>query len=99
MKTLVAGCLVALAVVVVSTSPAAAELGGSDTRPCVTKREYRAVKVGMSMERVHRIFDTDGRFDSRHDGFTFRSYNACSSFLDWQLRYYDGRLDGKTLGP
>jgi hypothetical protein len=99
MRRLVVGCALVVAIVSASVSPVAAELGGSDTRPCVTKREYRAVKVGMAMERVHRIFDTDGRLDSRHDGYTFRSYNACSGFLDWQLRFYDGRLDGKTLGP
>lgn len=93
-KLSLALCLALLATVVAVPS-ASAELGGPDTRPCVTGREYRAVKKGMSKTRVHRIFDTKGQLSSRNDGYEFRDYRPCTGFLDYTLRYYQGRLDGK----
>lgn len=87
--------VVALSAVTLGAVPAGAELGGSDTRSCVTKREYRAVKVGMSKTRVHRIFDSKGQLRSRDNGFEFRDYRPCDGFLDYMLRYQDGRLHGK----
>lgn len=50
---------------------------------CVTRAEYRRVKEGMRKARVHRIFDTRGRFVSRGfqngvPGVLVRRYRPCS---------------------
>ena len=42
-----------------AVSPAQAAEG--DTRPCVTRAEYRQVAKGMTKMRVHAIFDTSGK--------------------------------------
>jgi len=46
-------------------------------RGCVTLGEYRRVRLGMKKSRVHRIFETRGRFDSRGSGVTVRKYRGC----------------------
>lgn len=52
-------CLAALALLVGIGLPAVA--GEADTRPCVTRGEYRQVSKGMTKLRVHAIFDTGGK--------------------------------------
>jgi hypothetical protein len=42
-----------------AVSPSQAAEG--DTRPCVTRGEYRQVTKGMTKIRVHAIFDTGGK--------------------------------------
>ena len=59
-------------------SPAAA-----DTPGCVTKAEFKTVKKGWGMARVHRVFDTKGKqvlFISGTEYFPAmqsREYKAC----------------------
>jgi len=69
-----------LAATAVIASPPAAQ---ADTRGCVTKAEYKKVKKGMKIERVHRVFDTAGKKESRaaSGGYVFmvRSYKVCNS--------------------
>ncbi len=45
----------------VSMVPTPADASESDTRPCVTRGEYRQVTKGMAKDRVHSIFDTSGK--------------------------------------
>ncbi len=54
----IAAAAVALAV---ATVPVPADAAERDTRPCVTRGEYRQVKQGMLKTRVHAIFDTQGK--------------------------------------
>jgi hypothetical protein len=44
---------------------------------CVTKREWRRARTRMPRARVHRIFDTNGRFLHGHAGGYSRGYNPC----------------------
>jgi|SRR5262245_31121647 hypothetical protein len=93
-----AGTGLALAVggVVAATSPAAA-----DTSGCVAKTEFRKVHKGMKRERVHRIFDTNGRQSYTYwiggDHYSGRDYRACKH-PSWSLvsiDYENGRVDSK----
>ena len=56
----------------------------ADTPGCVTRAEYRAVSRGMTMSRVHGIFDTTGTRDaySTSGGYAaqVRSYRACRAY-------------------
>jgi hypothetical protein len=55
----------------------------ADTAGCVTKAEYKKAKKGMKQTRVHGIFDTNGKRESRatSGGYVaeIRSYKACGS--------------------
>jgi hypothetical protein len=51
--------------------------------PCVTKREYRQVRNGMTKARVHRIFDTSGSVLFSNPGVQMneaREYRTCRAF-------------------
>lgn len=50
----------------------------ADTPGCVTAKEYRAAKTGMTPRRVGRIFDTTGEpLDGGAGGYT-QGYQRCS---------------------
>jgi hypothetical protein len=55
----------------------------ADTDGCVTKAEYRKVKKNMPKTRVHAIFDTAGKRESRATSGGYvaevRSYRVCGS--------------------
>ncbi|MEJ7796306.1 MAG: hypothetical protein WKF50_12200 [Nocardioides sp.] len=55
----------------------------ADTPGCVTKAEYKSVKKGMKMGKVHGILDTVGHQESKatSGGYVFliRSYKVCSA--------------------
>jgi hypothetical protein len=51
--------MVAATTLCAAVSPSQAAEG--DTRPCVTRGEYRQVTKGMTKIRVHAIFDTGGK--------------------------------------
>ncbi|MGH3484796.1 MAG: hypothetical protein ACRDPQ_16375 [Nocardioidaceae bacterium] len=91
-----AGAALALGSTVALSSPAAA-----DTPGCVTKTEFRKIHKGMKRERVHRIFDTNGRqtytFWIGGDHYSSREYRACRH-PRWSLvsiDYKNARVDGK----
>lgn len=91
-----AGAALALGSTVVVSSPAAA-----DTPGCVTKSEFRKVRKDMKRERVHRIFDTNGRQTYTYwiggDHYSGREYRACRH-PRWsivQVDYVNARVDGK----
>ena len=67
---LVLTALATLATATVTATPAGAAT--SDTRPCVSRAEYRQVHRGMTQTRVHAIFDTRGA-----RGEASRHYRAC----------------------
>jgi hypothetical protein len=91
-----AGAALALGSTIVASSPASA-----DTPGCVAKAEFRKVHKGMKRERVHRIFDHNGRQSSTYwiggDHYSTRDYRACRH-PRWSLvsvDYVNGRVDGK----
>ena len=51
---------------------------GADTPRCVSRHEYARIAPGMSMTKVHNIFDTEGA--STHLGAPnkLRYYDTCS---------------------
>ena len=60
-----------------AASPASAS---PDKRPCVTKPEYRQIKKGMTLVRVHDIFDTKGTILFQNPGAVTngaREYRSC----------------------
>lgn len=50
----------------------------ADTPGCVTRTEFSKVVRGMTMPRVHRIFDTRGVENFRGFGSTTREYTPCT---------------------
>jgi hypothetical protein len=82
MESLTARALVALGLALAPlslptmTAPAQAHDGGKSR--CVTQHEWHHAKRGMRKARVHRIFDSRGRFyDGGAGGFT-REYQPCN---------------------
>ncbi|MGH8869085.1 MAG: hypothetical protein ACRDYU_13970 [Actinomycetes bacterium] len=69
-----------------STLVIAAPTAEAHSVPCVTKYEFRKVFKGMSMARVHRIFDMRGTQDyyfSASAGYPAeqgRHYRACTHY-------------------
>lgn len=49
----------------------------ADSPGCVTRAEYERVHDGMRKARVHRIFDTRGRFGDGGAGGYSRLYTEC----------------------
>jgi hypothetical protein len=58
-------------------SPLAATSFEQARRGCVTRAEFRRVRRGMTKARVHRIFDTRGRFADGGAGGYSRVYRSC----------------------
>lgn len=80
MKRALAVLTIAVAGLVVPTSPALA----SGTPGCVIKGEYRAVKKGMTKTKVAHVFGTGGKRLSiaSSGGYAseIRTYKACSKY-------------------
>lgn len=74
MTKLVIALLIA-AGLTLGTAPAAV----ADTPGCVTKGEYKKVRKGMTVAKVHRIFDTKGKVTA----------SGSSAGSRWQFREYD----------
>ena len=72
----------------------------ADTPGCVTRKEFRKVKMGMSKQRAHRIMDTAGqrRVISRGYGFVIevRNYDTCTPYGVASISYEDRRVAGKV---
>ena len=76
----------------------AAPAEAAATPGCVTTREYNAVDRGMSVARVHQIFDTRGYVSARDYGVQDRVYKTCGGrhfFLEyvkrqgvWRMTYF-----------
>ncbi|MFL6288926.1 MAG: hypothetical protein ACJ73L_11065 [Actinomycetes bacterium] len=70
------GATLMLAGTALLTAP---EVAVADTPGCVTHAEFTKVKDGMTMRRVHRIFDTNGVKAVAPVGKKQRWYDKCSS--------------------
>ena len=90
------GLVLAAGSVMVAGSPAAA-----DTPGCVSKAEFHKIRKNMQRERVHRIFDTNGRQTSTFwiggDHYSTRDYRACQHprYSIVSIDYANGHVDGK----
>ena len=75
---------IALTALLVGAQALPAAAAESDTRPCVTKGEFRQIHKGMKRTRVHAILDTAGRRDAiaSSGGYVseVRSYRVCRPF-------------------
>lgn len=77
----------------------------ADTPGVVTQAEFRRISHGMTISRVHRIFDTSGKQTYFYDG-TFipdsqgREYNTRSRWgyvsVDFEKRRGAWRVDSKS---
>lgn len=65
-----------LAVVGGTVAVTAAPAEAARSKGVVTKAEFRQVKRGWTKARVHRVFDTRGRFADGHAGGYTRAYRA-----------------------
>lgn len=78
---------------------AAAPPAEAHTHDCVTRTEFRKIRQGFSMDRVHRIFDVRGRFTSGGGGYVSRDYNACGRYnfvtVNYERRNGVWRVDSK----
>lgn len=76
-----------------TASPAEAGTPG-----CVGDGEFRSIERGMTMARVHEIFETNGWFFSRQGDVITRQYNACpNSEVNNRYVLYRERADGKRV--
>lgn len=67
-----------------TTSVAAPDADRAAKGGCVTKAEYKKVKKGMGIKKVHKIFGTSGKQSVRYDlpggGYVVgRGYKVCTS--------------------
>ena len=81
--------------VVAAASPASA-----DTRPCMSRAEYRAIKNGMTLTRVASIVGSRGKVTIASGSGPYRmvvrSYTACGSFPgSANVTYMGGRITAK----
>ena len=72
MKKLLTGWGALLSVFAPIAVTAPSQAATPDARPCVTRGEFRQVHRGMTMHRVHAIFDFAGK-----QGEASRNYRAC----------------------
>ena len=95
MRTFFVAVAAALAVVVPLMSSAPASAG---TPGCVTKKEFRGVHKGWSIERVHRRFDTAGRLEFVSGSYKSREYRPCKNprYSYISVSYDHRRVDYKS---
>ncbi|CAA9356521.1 MAG: hypothetical protein AVDCRST_MAG34-2136 [uncultured Nocardioidaceae bacterium] len=74
LKRLVTATALALAIPMTVAIPTAF----ADTPKCVSKAEFRAVKMGWGMPRVHNRFDIKGQQTYVGYGYQNREYRACT---------------------
>lgn len=89
---LVVSCLGGVA----STAPPAL----AESRPCVSKGEYKRVHEGMRKRRVHRVFGARGRrvAYSQYRGYRaeIRRYRGCKRRTRVSVAYGNRRLQSKS---
>jgi len=95
-KQVVCAVVLVFGVLTGGAVPAHADLPAT----CVNRGEYRQVHQGMTMRRVHRIFDGRGRRTafSRHGRFTseIRRYRGCPHRSAVSVSYGNGRVRSKS---
>lgn len=67
---------------------------------CITYREYKQAKFGMTVQQVRRVFGTNGQQTSKssNSGITveIRSYSGCRDFSAVSVVFTNGRLETKS---
>jgi hypothetical protein len=92
-----------LATAALATAPvvAGAAPASADTAGCVTKTEFRKVRNGWSLNRVHNVFDTKGTQSMFFNGYQSRDYKSCRNSeyalvsVDYEKRNGVWRVDSK----
>ncbi len=97
----------AVAIAMLAGSVTFAPTASADTEGCVTRAEFRSVRNGWSADRVHRVFDTNGRQTYFYGGGPYsnpsqgRDYRACVQpryslvSVDYEKRRGVWRVTGK----
>ena len=76
---------------------AAASTANADTPRCVSKHEYDRISIGMTMTKVHSIFDTKGAVTGLGGDTELRYYKTCSKNGLVQVGYNaSGRVVSKS---
>jgi hypothetical protein len=94
-SAVIATVLLAGGGIMTAASPASA-----DTRPCMSRSEYRAVKNGMTLTRVYSIVGSKGRVTMQITsiGMTVRDHRVCgSSYGVASITYTRGRVSSKLF--
>lgn len=66
--------IIGLSVAAILAIPALTESAQAASQDEVSRREYNAVHGDMTIQRVHRIFDTSGELQFRSGGYLTREY-------------------------
>lgn len=93
MKKLVAVGALALTLVGTLGIPAQA----NTTPGCVTRAEFRRVRIGMTARQVRNIYGTTGRINLLSPPIVIRSYRTCVRFHVTNVSYWNGRVDSKLF--
>jgi hypothetical protein len=67
-----------MSLVVVLVSMGGTPIARADTPGCVSRREYNRVTKGMTMTKVHNIFDTEGQLTGLGAPNELRYYETCT---------------------
>jgi len=97
-KITIAALVAAAMLTAVGVAPAAS----ADTRPCMSRTEFRAIKNGMTLTRVAAIVGSKGSVTissgSGPYSMVIRSYRACGSFPgSANVTYMGGRITSKLF--
>ena len=92
--------LIALATSIALLAPVAVAAPASASEAYVTKAEFKQVKKGMPLAKVHRIFDTKGKQSFIGYGYQSREYKTASEYgfvmIDFKKRNGVWRLQSKS---
>jgi hypothetical protein len=76
MRKIIAPAVAGLALTL--TPLALAAPAEASTPGCVDRAEYRQIKKGTGIKKVHRVLNTKGRQTMSGFGMQFRDYKACT---------------------
>jgi hypothetical protein len=70
----------------------------ADSPGCVTRSEFRAVRNGWNLHRVHNKFDTSGRLEFASGAYKSREYRPCNNprYSYVSVSYDHGRVYSKS---
>lgn len=70
--------LTTVVAVLLSTGAAVSASAQADTPRCVSRAEYARITPGMTITKVHRIFDFEGQLTGLGAPNTLRYYDTCT---------------------
>ena len=89
--------LAAATLIAVTATLGATPTVQADTPRCVSRHEYNRIAKGMTMTKVHRIFDTAGFATGLGLPNLVRQYRPCTRIGSVQVTYSPrGRVLGKS---